>query len=161
MVLKAVELLNKKGIKITEESLFEGLANVVKNNGLLGRWQVLGNNPLIVCDTGHNADGIKAIVEQINNTAYKKLHFIFGTVGDKNANNVLALLPQNAHYYFVKANIPRAMNAEELAAQAGKFGLVGESYMSVNEALDKAKTEADKNDFIFVGGSTFVVAEIL
>ncbi len=161
MVLKAVELLNKKGIKITEEALFEGLANVVKNTGLLGRWQVLGNNPLIVCDTGHNADGIKAIVEQINNTAYKKLHFIFGTVGDKNANNVLALLPQNAHYYFVKANIPRAMNAEELAAQAGKFGLVGESYMSVNEAFDKAKIAADKNDFIFVGGSTFVVAEIL
>lgn len=160
-VLKAIEILNNRGVVISEEALFAGLANVVENTGLLGRWQVLGNNPLIVCDTGHNEDGVKAIVRQINNVAYKKLHFVFGTVGDKNPDNILALLPKNAHYYFVKANIPRAMDAQKLTVQARKFGLVGESYPSVSEALVVAKDKAVKNDFIYVGGSTFVVAEIL
>ena len=160
-VLKAVDLLNEKDYKITENCLREGLANVVTTTGLLGRWQVIGTNPLTVCDTGHNEDGIKSIVQQLENTAYKQLHFIFGTVGDKDPGNVLALLPKEANYYFVKADIARAMNADELAKRANEFGLVGEVYPSVNEAYKKARLVADKMDMIFVGGSTFVVAEVL
>ena len=160
-VLKAVDLLNEKDYKITENCLREGLANVVTTTGLLGRWQVIGTNPLTVCDTGHNEDGIKSIVQQLKNTAYKQLHFIFGTVGDKDPEKVLALLPKEANYYFVKADIARAMNADELAKRANEFGLVGEVYPSVNEAYKKARLVADKMDMIFVGGSTFVVAEVL
>ena len=160
-VLKAVDLLNGKDYKIAENCLREGLANVVTTTGLLGRWQVIGTNPLTVCDTGHNEDGIKSIVQQLENTAYKQLHFIFGTVCDKDPEKVLALLPKEANYYFVKADIARAMNADELAKRANEFGLVGEVYPSVNEAYKKARLVADKMDMIFVGGSTFVVAEVL
>ncbi len=160
-VLKAVDLLNEKDYKITEQSLREGLATVVSKTGLLGRWQVIGNNPITVCDTGHNEDGIKSIVQQLENTAYKQLHFIFGTVGDKDPGKVLALLPKQAIYYFVKADIARAMDANELANRAKEFGLNGEVYPSVNEAYKNAQLVADKTDMIFVGGSTFVVAEVL
>ena len=106
-VLKSVDLLREKGFDISYSALKDGLANVVGLTGLLGRWQIIGNNPLIVCDTGHNEDGIKVLVEQINNTAYKNLHIVFGTVGDKNPDAVLTLLPKNAHYYFVRADIER------------------------------------------------------
>lgn len=160
-VLKTVELLIEKGIKILDASVYEGLANVSEKSGLLGRWQILGNNPLVVCDTGHNEDGIKAVVEQINNTAYKNLHLVFGTVGDKNPDKVLALLPKNAQYYFVRANLPRAMDENELLQRAVEFGLTGDSYTSVAQGLAEAKVNAGKSDFIFIGGSTFVVAEIL
>lgn len=161
VVLKAVDLLNEKGYKITEDNLREGLENVVATTGLLGRWQVIGTNPLTVCDTGHNEDGMKSLVQQLKNTAYKQLHFIFGTVGDKDPAKVLALLPKQANYYFVKADIARAMDAEELAARAKEFGLIGQVYPSVSEAYKNAQLVADDTDMIFVGGSTFVVAEVL
>lgn len=160
-VLKTVEILNDKGIGVSEESVYEGLANVSQKSGLLGRWQVLGNNPLIVCDTGHNEDGIRAISEQIKNTPHKTLHFIFGTVGDKDPSAVLQLLPKNADYYFVKANLPRAMDAKELAIKAELVGLKGKIFSSIQSAFEKAKSVAGNNDLIFIGGSTFVVAEIL
>ncbi len=160
-VLKSVEILSEKGIKIADTAVYEGLSNVVENTGLQGRWQVIGNNPLVICDTGHNADGIQAVVSQIKNTAYKNLHFIFGTVGDKNPDKVLALLPKNAKYYFVKAGIERAMDAQKLAARAHDYDLKGAVYESVTKALSVAKERAEKNDLIFVGGSTFVVAEAL
>ncbi len=160
-VLKTVDLLNKKGIHISEQQLLEGLASVTWKSGLLGRWQVLGNNPLVVCDTGHNEDGIRAVVEQINTTAYKNLHVVFGTVGDKNPDHVLALLPKNASYYFVKADIARAIEAGELAGRAKRFALKGSVYASVKEGVRVAMSKAGKEDFIFIGGSTFVVAEIL
>lgn len=161
VVLKAVDLLNEKGYKITEDNLREGLEKVVATTGLLGRWQVIGTNPLTVCDTGHNEDGMKSLVQQLENTAYKQLHFIFGTVGDKDPAKVLALLPKQANYYFVKADIARAMDAEELAARAKEFGLIGQVYPSVSEAYKNAQLVADDTDMIFVGGSTFVVAEVL
>ncbi len=160
-VLKSVDLLREKGFEISSSALKDGLANVVGLTGLLGRWQIVGNNPLIVCDTGHNEDGIKALVEQIKNTAYKNLHIVFGTVGDKNPDQVLALLPQNAQYYFVRADIERALNENKLKACATAFGLRGESFVSVKEGFAKALETAQKQDMIFVGGSTFVVAEIL
>lgn len=160
-VLKALDILIEKGWKISRENIYSGLENTVKLTGLMGRWQIIGNNPLIICDTAHNEDGLKMVVEQIENTAYKTLHVVFGVVSDKNQDAIFQLLPQNATYYFTKADIPRAMNEEKLAQKAAIFGLKGKIYPSVIEALNTAKLNADKNDMIFIGGSTFVVAEIL
>ena len=161
VVLKTLDILIEKGWQISRENIYEGLANAAKSTGLMGRWQIIGNNPLTVCDTGHNEDGIKMVVEQIRNTPYKTLHFVFGVVADKNQDAVLRLLPTDAAYYFTRAAIPRAMNEKELAQKAAGFGLKGESYSTVAEAFNAAKVNAGKNDLIFVGGSTFVVAEIL
>jgi dihydrofolate synthase/folylpolyglutamate synthase len=160
-VLKVTEILTTKGWQITEQHIYNGLSEVSKLTGLFGRWQIIGNNPLIVCDTGHNVDGMKEVVSQIENTAFKSLHFIFGVVADKSPDEILQILPKNAKYYFTKANIPRAMDEKELSKKAMNFGLKGRSYCSVQEAFNEAKKEAEKNDLIFVGGSTFVVSEIL
>ncbi len=161
VVLKSLKILIEKGWKISKENIYEGLANAAKLTGLMGRWQIIGNNPLTVCDTGHNEDGIKMVVNQIKNTPHKTLHFVFGVVADKNQNAVLSILPKDAVYYFTRADIPRAMNEQELAQKAAGFRLKGESYSTVAEAFNAAKENAGKNDLIFVGGSTFVVAEIL
>ncbi len=160
-VLKTIDILLEKGWNIAAEKIYDGLQSTVKQTSLLGRWQVLGNNPRIVCDTGHNADGLKMVVQQIKNTAYKTLHFVFGTVEDKNPDKILELLPKDAVYYFTRADIPRAMDEKELAGRAAEFGLHGNSFSKVNFALEAAKEKASANDFIFIGGSTFVVAEIL
>jgi dihydrofolate synthase/folylpolyglutamate synthase len=160
-VLKTIDILLEKGFIISKQNIYDGLSDAAKLTGLMGRWQVIGNNPLIICDTGHNEDGIKTLVNQISNTAHKKLHFVLGVVADKNQDAILQLLPKNARYYFTKANIPRAMNEKELAQKAMGFGLSGTTYVSVIEAFNAAKSSAGKNDLIFVGGSTFVVAEIL
>jgi len=160
-VLKTIDLLREKGWEITESQIRSGLQKVVQNTGLLGRWQIVGNNPLVICDTGHNQAGIKMVVEQINQTAWKELHMVIGMVSDKDQSKVLALLPANAHYYFTKAAIPRAAEPEELAAKALQFGLSGKCYPTVEQAVSAARENAGKNDLIFIGGSTFVVAEIL
>lgn len=159
-VLKTIDILNGKGWNLTEKNIRCGLKNTIQNTGLMGRWQIIGNNPLMICDTGHNPAGIKMVMEQINQTAYKKLHMIIGMVNDKDQDEVLSLLPINAHYYFTKASIPRAADPEQLANRAIRFGLKGSCYNTVREAISSAITNADKNDLIFIGGSTFVVAEI-
>jgi len=159
--LAVINELQHLGEKITTENIYKGFENVVSNTGLKGRWQILGNNPLIVADTGHNEAGWNFILEQINNTAFKKLHFVFGVVDDKNIDNILTKLPKQAYYYFTQARIPRALDCNILAEKATKAGLQGEIISDVNEALQKAKQNADKFDFIFVGGSTFVVAEVV
>jgi dihydrofolate synthase/folylpolyglutamate synthase len=159
--IKTFDILIEKSWKISKQNIYDGLSNTAKLTGLMGRWQIIGNNPLIVCDTGHNEDGIKMVVEQIKSIAYKKLHLVFGVVADKNQDTVLQLLPKDAVYYFTKANIPRAMNEKELAGKGAFWGLNGASYPSVIEAFNAAKHNAGKNDLIFAGGSTFVVAEIL
>ncbi len=160
-VLKSVELLRKRGWLISDEVLYEALANIMSVTGLQGRWQILGANPMIVCDTGHNFDGITEVVEQIKQTPFKKLHVVFGMVNDKDPDKVLGLLPSDAVYYFTKSSIPRALNENILAEKAAGFGLVGCCYPSVGEAFDAAKQNAAREDLIYVGGSTFVVAEIL
>ena len=157
----AIQQLQKKGWDISEKEIQLGLLNTIKNTGLLGRWQTLNNTPLIICDTGHNEDGIKEITKQLATLDYKQLHFVFGTVNDKNLDTILPLLPKNAQYYFCKANILRGMPAKELETQAQKLALSGTSFTSVNEALNNAKENAKKDDLIFIGGSTFVVAEVL
>ncbi len=160
-VLKSIDILNTKGWNLTEDSVRRGLANTIRNTGLMGRWQIIGHNPLTICDTGHNEAGIKLVVEQINQTAWKKLHIVIGMVNDKDQNEVLVLLPANAQYYFTKAEIPRATEPEELSAKASCFGLKGDCYPTVRQALSSALANAGENDLVFVGGSTFVVAEIL
>ncbi|MGC9353753.1 MAG: bifunctional folylpolyglutamate synthase/dihydrofolate synthase [Mariniphaga sp.] len=160
-VLKTVELLREMGWEITDENLLRGLANARKMTGLMGRWQVLGYNPLLVCDTAHNAEGMELVVQQITQTPYEKLHIVLGLVKDKDPGKLLALLPKEAEYYFTKASIPRAMDEKELARLAADFGLIGLAYSSVLKAFDTARSQAGKNDMVFVGGSTFVVAEIL
>lgn len=160
-VLKTLEVLSEKGWNIPHEAIYKGLENTVNQTSLRGRWETIGYNPRIICDTGHNEDGIRQVVMQIKNTPFKKLHFVFGTVGDKSPDNVLKLLPREAVYYFTRADIPRAMNEEVLARKAADYGLTGKTFKTVAEALEAAKNAASANDLIFVGGSTFVVAEIL
>ncbi len=160
-VLKAIDVLNEKGWTLTEEIIRKSLLNVIGNTGLLGRWQIIGHNPLTVCDTGHNEAGIRLVVEQINQTAWKQLHMIIGMVNDKDQTKVLSLLPSNAKYYFTKAALPRATEPEELLAKAEPYGLRGNCYPTVRQALSAALANAGKSDLVFVGGSTFVVAEIL
>ena len=160
-VLKTLELLKISGWDISAKNIETGLAEVSKLTGLLGRWQVLGANPRTVCDTAHNADGLTEIVKQMEQTPYKKLHVVFGMVNDKEPEKILKLLPQNAAYYFTKANIPRALDENVLAKYAAEFGLKGQAFSDVNDAYNEAKKSAGKDDFIFVGGSTFIVAEIL
>ena len=151
----------QKKIEVSTENIYNGLKKVVKNTHLLGRWQIMDSNPLIVCDTGHNEDGVKYVIEQIKNTAYKRLHIIWGMVADKNIDKILELLPENANYYFTKAQIPRAMDEKLLSTKAKKVNLKGESYEIVNKAIKSAIENAEANDFIFIGGSTFIVAEAL
>lgn len=160
-VLKAIDLLNDKGWNLSEDLIRKGLLNVIQNTGLLGRWQIIGQNPLVICDTGHNPAGIKLVVEQITQTAWKQLHMVIGMVNDKDQDEVLSLLPKNAQYYFTKASIPRAAEPEVLAAKGERFGLMGDCYPTVRQALSAALANAGENDLVFVGGSTFVVAEIL
>lgn len=160
-VLKTIDVLKEKGWNLTEDIIRRGLTNTIRNTGLMGRWQILGYHPLTICDAGHNPAGIKLVVEQINQTAWKELHIIIGMVNDKDQNEVLLLLPVNARYYFTKAAIPRAAEPEELMLKAEKFGLKGNCYPTVRQALSEALANAGENDLVFVGGSTFVVAEIL
>ncbi|HEX7584229.1 MAG TPA: folylpolyglutamate synthase/dihydrofolate synthase family protein [Prolixibacteraceae bacterium] len=160
-VLKTIDVLNEKGWKLTEEIVRRGLINTIRNTGLMGRWQIIGHHPLTICDTGHNPAGIKLVVEQINQMAWKELHIVIGMVNDKDQNEVLSLLPVNARYYFTKAAIPRAAEPEDLMEKAEKFGLKGRCYPTVRQALSEALVNADKDDLVFVGGSTFVVAEVL
>jgi dihydrofolate synthase/folylpolyglutamate synthase len=159
-VLCALEIL-KKEFTIPPKAVYQGFRYVIENTGLLGRWQIIQYNPKIVLDTGHNVGGIAYIVRQLQSEKYEKLHIVFGMVNDKDISAVLQLLPKDAVYYFTQANIPRALDAKLLAEQAAKFGLKGEIFHTVGESFLAAKQNATKKDFIFVGGSTFVVADAL
>ena len=159
-IIQTIKVQKSLGWKITENDVKNGLSRIVSNTGLKGRWQILGENPLIVCDTGHNEDGIRLIVEQINEMAFNQLFMVIGMVNDKDISKVLSILPKDAWYIFCQATIPRAMDAEDLAQKAYEAGLEGEIVKDVNSAVEKAKGLASKQDLIFIGGSTFVVAEI-
>lgn len=160
-VLATIQILQQLGWKIAENHIKQGLLNVVKNTGLMGRWQVLNNQPLTVCDTGHNEAGIKLILAQINQQSFEKLHFVLGVVNDKDITNILQLLPKNATYYFCQANIPRALDVNILAEKATVVGLSGTIFSSVEAAYKAAQQNATAQDLIFIGGSTFVVAEVV
>ncbi len=160
-VLSAVDELQKQGFIITEEHIREALSRVKELTGLHGRWEVLSQNPLTICDTGHNPEGIIEVLKNIESVSYSQLHFVMGVVNDKDISKMLAMLPKNAVYYFCKPDIPRGLDAESLKLKAESFNLHGNAYASVKAALQAAQGNADKNDLVFVGGSTFVVAEIV
>jgi dihydrofolate synthase/folylpolyglutamate synthase len=161
-VIQTLSVLNQNTTFQTTESHWEkGLSQVVKNTGLQGRWQQLGDFPKIICDTAHNTHGLTIVLKQIQKESFEGLHIVLGVVNDKDLDEVLPLFPKNAIYYFCKPNIPRGLEATILAKKANQFGLIGEIYNSVSDAYKKAKQNAQPTDFIYVGGSTFVVAEIL
>ena len=160
-ILCAVQTLIEQGYNIKDKHVHEGIAKVCSLTGLMGRWQRLGNEPLAICDTGHNIGGMQYIVGQLASTPHERLHFIIGMVNDKDIDSVLGILPKDAEYYFTQASVQRALSAESLAIKAGKVGLKGVVITDVKEAYRKARQNATKDDLIFVGGSTFVVADLL
>ena len=160
-VIQTARILEESGWPTGSENIRTGIENVIENTGFAGRWQMLQRYPLTICDIGHNVDGIKEVVKQINITPHKKLHFVFGVVSDKDICGMLKLLPKEAIYYFCNANLPRAMNAQLLADKARRIGLTGEAWPSVIEARKAALMAADNDDLVFIGGSAFVVAEVL
>jgi dihydrofolate synthase / folylpolyglutamate synthase len=160
-VLQTVVVLKNKGCHISNTNLQVGLLNVTKNTGLLGRWQVINENPKIICDTAHNKEGLGYTIKQLLSEKYNKLHMVFGVVKDKDLNSIIPLLPKKATYYFCKPNIARGLDADKLNVIFKENKFSGTSYNSVNNALNAAKSNAENNDIIYVGGSTFVVAEII
>ena len=160
-LLSAINILRGKGFTITEESLRKGFTNVCKLTGLMGRWQKIQENPRVICDAGHNIGGIKYITEQLARVDCKELRIVFGMVNDKDITSVLKMMPRNAEYYFTQASIKRAMPADDLKNMAERFGLMGNSHPNVKEALEAALSDSSDDDFIFVGGSCFIVADLL
>jgi len=158
-VLGTLNLL--KGFEIREEDKVHGFKNVVKNTGLMGRWQKIGDQPTIICDTAHNKDGLSYVLEQLKNQEFDTLHIVIGIVKDKNIADILPLFPKNAVYYFCKPKIFRGLDENILARQFYDLNFKGEIYKSVNKAFKTAKKQAKKSDLIYVGGSNFVVAEVL
>jgi dihydrofolate synthase/folylpolyglutamate synthase len=154
--------LKKLGWNVSEKNIIVGLKNVVANTQLQGRWQILKSDPLVICDTGHNIEGIKQIVEQLKSINYQKLHFVIGFVEDKNIEDILDLLPtERVDYYFCQPKIQRALKIEKLTSIAKKKGITGLIFKNVKQAYEQAINNANTKDLVFIGGSTFVVAEIL
>lgn len=160
-VLKTLDCLYEKGFNITPQSVKEGLARVSKITGLQGRWQKIDDFPQVICDTGHNVDGIKQIVSQLNKTPYRKLRMVIGMMGDKDVDAILALLPPLADYYFCTPDNARAISAADLQAKAARLKLRGSWYPTVVEAIQAARKDSTYSDLVFVGGSNFVVADAL
>lgn len=161
-VLQAIKVLQQQDhFQISESNIKNGFLNVIKNTGLQGRWQQLGENPKIICDTAHNSHGLKIALNQLQHENFAQLHIVLGVVNDKNLEEILPLFPKNAKYYFCRPNIPRGLDAEILKEKASGFDLEGEAYHSVSNAYKAAKENSAPTDLIYIGGSTFVVAEIL
>ena len=177
-VLQSVSLIKNSFPKINDQAIKNGIRKVKENTGLQGRWQILNTNPLTIADVAHNEAGIQLVVEQLNSTIKDanakrqtsnsklktlnpKLHIVLGIVNDKTPSTILSYLPIDAKYYFCNADIPRALDADELKKIASTFNIIGESYPSVSKALEAARKNASTNDIIFIGGSTFVVAEAI
>lgn len=151
----------KDTLKISDENLLEGIKNVIKNTGLKGRWQILSTDPLTICDTAHNREGMEYVIGQIMKISFTNLHMVIGFVSDKDLSLMLPLFPINATYYFTKASVPRALDENELLRIASGYGLKGNSFSDVNEALKAAQKNSLPGDVVFLGGSTFVVAEVI
>ncbi len=160
-ILAAVDELRRAGYDISDDALREGLENVQEYTGLMGRWQKIATHPDMIADTGHNAHGVRLVAKQLAESKYDNIHIVWGMVNDKHPEQVLPLLPKNARYYFTQAPIERAMPATELLKIGQANGLRGEAFPTVTEALAEAKKNARANDLIFIGGSNFIVAEVL
>ena len=157
----ALEQLQKLNWKISESHIHEGFASVIASTGIMGRWHTIGQNPRSICDTAHNVDGIAAVISQIKQIPWLRLHMVWGMVDDKDLDMILPLLPEEATYYFTNSSVPRSMDSKVLARRAREFGLKGFPFPNVEEAYRAAQKEAGADDMIFTGGSTFVVADLL
>ena len=160
-VLTSIHELLKLDYKIPNQAVYRGFANVVELTGLMGRWQTLQQKPRVVCDTGHNEHGIRYIVKQLAIESYETLRIVFGMANDKDTSTILSIMPKNAVYYFTQASVERALDVNILADNASEYGLEGNRYSSVKLALEAAKENANENDLIFIGGSSFIVADAL
>ena len=154
-------LQTETNFTVTEENIHRGFMNVIENTGLQGRWQQLRTAPKVICDTAHNSHGLKIVMRQLENEKYSDLHIVLGVVNDKDLDEILPLFPKKAKYYFCRPNIPRGLSAETLSKKACEYGLEGKVYISVSNAYLDALNTADSEDLIYIGGSTFVVAEVL
>ena len=160
--LQTIRVLQIQGdFEITEENIQNGFLNVINTTGLQGRWQQLKSQPKVICDTAHNSHGLKIVLNQIKKEQFEELHFVLGVVNDKDLEEILPLFPKEAHYYFCKPNILRGLDAVILQQRATDFQLNGKVYNSVSNAYQAALQNANKSDFVYIGGSTFVVAEVL
>jgi dihydrofolate synthase / folylpolyglutamate synthase len=157
--LQTIDILNSRGLNLNRDAVYSGFRQAAASTGLMGRWQIVGRNPLVILDTAHNAEGIACVLDQIKSTPHRKLHLVIGFVSDKNTGGILRMLPPDATYYFTMASIPRSLDAGELRNRAMAAGLSGKAYDTVQDALAAAISAAGPNDLVFVGGSTFVVAE--
>lgn len=164
-ILHAVDILRKKGFRITDSDIRRGFADVCRMTGLMGRWQRLQSNPDLICDTGHNSHGLKYVARHLEQLAAApgagRLRIVMGMVNDKDISTVLELMPRNAAYYFTQASVERALDSESLRQKALAAGLDGSTFDTVAQAVSQALSEASAHDIIFVGGSTFVVADLL
>lgn len=160
-VLSAVEKLQEAGFSLPDEQVCQALSRVRSLTGLAGRWHTLARQPLTICDTAHNTEGIREVVAQLKQTPHSGLHMVIGMTKDKEIGQILELLPGNAHYYFCKAAIPRALDENELSSRAAAAGLQGKTFSSVKQALQAARETASPGDLIFIGGSIFIVAEVV
>jgi dihydrofolate synthase/folylpolyglutamate synthase len=161
-VLQTIKILQKVApITITEEIIRKGFLNVITNTGLMGRWQVVKESPKVICDTAHNKHGLTVVLNQLSKEHFDTLHIVLGFVADKAIDDILPLFPKNAIYYFSKPQNQRGLDSQILMHKASQFGLNGKAYLSISDAYQSALAQANKNDLVFVGGSTFVVAEIL
>lgn len=158
--LKALDIARPK-IKVTDAAIVEGIKNVKKTTSLLGRWQEVGHNPLTICDVAHNKEGLLEVLAQIANTPYRKLHFVLGFVNDKNLEEIIPLFPKDASFYFSKISVPRTAFPAEYNAIAKKHGINALLFESIPAAYCHARSEAEPEDLIYIGGSTFVVADFL
>jgi dihydrofolate synthase/folylpolyglutamate synthase len=157
----AAAIKHLKGFEVAEKEITKGLVNVIKNTNLKGRWQILQENPKVICDTAHNKEGLSLVLNQLKREEYNKLHMVVGFVSDKKLEDVLSLFPADATYYFCRPDIPRGMSEVVLREKAAEFNLIGKDYRSVQKAFENALRKASQRDIIYVGGSTFVVAEII
>ena len=160
-VLAALEVLKSVGWQLDDHSISMGIANTVKNTGLRGRWEVLQTEPKAICDTAHNKEGLKFVLQQLQEEPFEQLHIVLGVVNDKDLESILLLFPKTATYYFCKPNVPRGLDEKELEKISKSFNLVGRAFSSVEKAYLAANENAKNNDLIYVGGSTFTVAEII
>jgi len=161
-VLQTIKVLqSQKEFSISEEHIKDGFLNVITNTGLHGRWQQIHENPKVICDTAHNKHGLAIVMKQVMHEKFDRLHIVLGLVNDKNLDEILPLFPKNAIYYFCKPDISRGLDVAILEQKASEYELLGKAYVSVSEAYQGALAMALENDFIYIGGSTFVVAEIL
>jgi|WetSurSiteA1Bulk_404760.scaffolds.fasta_scaffold18143_2 dihydrofolate synthase / folylpolyglutamate synthase len=160
-VLGALGQLEKSGIVLSEKHIYSGIKKVITNTGLSGRWQVVQHNPQVVCDTAHNADGLKQVLQQIAETPFEKLHLVLGFVNDKDIHEIFKYMPQKAGYYFTRLSVPRTMNENELAGLAKQYGCAGETFAGIREACETVMMKAGRNDLVVITGSNFLVADFL